>query len=90
MVELGKIGKMDMIVSVVLENILGLRTPTRRGEEIMSKLKYGIYIYYRCEGEGHWSHTYCTPKHLVELYQKYRPKSELCLMDKADPIRETI
>ena len=30
MVELGKIGKMDMIVSVVLEKILGLRTLTRR------------------------------------------------------------
>ncbi|KAJ0080678.1 hypothetical protein Patl1_11750 [Pistacia atlantica] len=24
---------------------------------------------YRCGGKGHWSHTYRTPKHLVELYQ---------------------
>ena len=29
-------------------------------------------------------------KHLVELYEKYRPKSEIHLMDKANPIRETI
>lgn len=25
---------------------------------------------YHCGGKGHWSHTYHTPKHLVELYQQ--------------------
>ena len=29
-------------------------------------------------------------KHLVELYQKYRPKSEVYLTDKLDPGREAI
>ena len=24
---------------------------------------------YRCGMKRHWSHTYCTPKHLVDLYQ---------------------
>ena len=76
-----------MFISVPKTTFLGLRTPTRRGGEILSKPKYWKCI---CEWKGHWSRTCYTPKHLVELYQKYRLKSEVHLMDKANPIRETI
>ncbi|XP_070041201.1 uncharacterized protein [Nicotiana tomentosiformis] len=33
-------------------------------------------ICYRCGGKGHWSRTYRTPKHLVELYQASLKKAE--------------
>ena len=32
---------------------------------------------------------YVLLKYLVELYQKYRPKSEVHLVDKANPKRDT-
>lgn len=64
---MGEVGTMDVIMNIAIDNILGLRTPTRRGREIISKSKYRT-LYYKCEGKGHWSQTYCIPKHLVEFY----------------------
>ncbi|KEH40871.1 hypothetical protein MTR_1g036690 [Medicago truncatula] len=29
-----------------------------------------LYICYRCGDKSRWSHTYRTPKHLVDLYQQ--------------------
>ena len=40
MEEMGDIGKMNVIMNVAIDNILGIRTPTRTGGEKMSKLKY--------------------------------------------------
>ena len=45
------------------------------------------HTYYRCGGKGHWSRT---PKHLVELYQKSRLKSEVHLTDKSGYGKEAI
>ena len=45
---------------------------------------------YKCGGKGHWIHICRTPKHLVKLYQKSRLKSEVHLVEKSYPGRETI
>ena len=37
--------------------------------------KYVENLYYCYGGKGHWSHTYCTPKHLIDLYQE-SPKNK--------------
>ena len=44
---------------------------------------------HRCGGKDQQSRTCYTRKHIVKLYQKYRFKSEVHLVDKADPRRET-
>ena len=41
-------------------------------------------VYFRCEEKG----GVASLKHIVELYQKYRPKSEVHLIDKATPYKE--
>ncbi|TYI88309.1 hypothetical protein E1A91_D04G199100v1, partial [Gossypium mustelinum] len=48
----------------------------KNGKYTIGKVKC---LCYRCGGKNYWSHTYCTPKHLVELYQQ-------SLKDKGDKI----
>ena len=79
---------MDMIISVPNTTLLGLRTPTRRGREIMNKPKYGTRMVKM------WKiislESYKAPlKYITELYQKYMPESKVHSTDKANSKRDT-
>ncbi|KAM2825187.1 hypothetical protein COP1_035010 [Malus domestica] len=45
-------------------------------------------VCHRCGGNGHWAHTCCTPKHLVELYQaSFKEKGvEINFFDQTQPM----
>ena len=76
-----------MNVVVAVDNILGPRTPTRRMEGIMNNAEHAFY---KCGGKGHWSHTCRSTKYLVKLYQKSKLKSNIDLVDKLGPGKESI
>lgn len=73
MVENNEVRIIDIIMSVVVDNIIDPITPTKRQWEIRSKLRT-------------WSMsiTYYTAKYLVELHYKYIPKNEVHLVDEGD------
>ena len=67
-----------MIVSIVLANILALRTPTK-----------DLYVT-DVKGKTIGAVLVVSLKHLVKLSQKYRLESEIYLVDKVEPRRDIL